>query len=278
MKKLWLLVGFMGTVFLSAGGTARASSPRGEGFHGRFLGHHGTPAFRMTRGARGDFRFPQRRFFRQRDHRFLVPQVIWPFYWYPSYDSAYYPFDSPYLDDGPGYGYADSGTPASSGYSRGTADQRPIVIVVGQGNSRPTNNSNAEYPNRNYGWVATDGQPRLMHSSREQIAEPQPSPVSPVIKDLAPAAKDPPAAGPTAPEIRPQTGAVDKLILVSWLKEEGRDVIYVQNTQTNDVQKITSEPNLDHFRIVEVHPNSDPRQFEAVISNGSEQIPVRFHF
>jgi hypothetical protein len=118
-----------------------------------------------------------------------------------------------------------------------------------------------------------------MHNSSEQIAEPPPLSVSPVIKDPAPAAKDPPAAGPAAPEIRPaQTGAVDKLVLVSWLKEDGKDVIYVQNTQTNDVQKITSEPNLDHFRIVEVHPNSDPRQFEAVISNGSDQIPVRFHF
>ena len=275
MKKLWLLVGFMGSVFVSAG----AASPRGDGFHGRFVGHHGGPAFGMTRGARGDFRFQQRRFLSQRDHRFFVPQVIWPVYWYPSYNSDYYPFDSSYLDDGPSYGYADSGTPAPSEYSRGTIDQRPIVIVVGQGNSRPTNNSTAEYPNRNYGWVAPEGQPRLMHNSSEQIAEPPSLSVSPVIKDPAPAAKDPPAAGPAAPEIRPaQTGAVDKLVLVSWLKEDGKDVIYVQNTQTNDVQKITSEPNLDHFRIVEVHPNSDPRQFEAVISNGSDQIPVRFHF
>jgi hypothetical protein len=279
MKKLWLLVGFMGSVFVSAGAPSGAASPRGEGFHGRFVGHHGGPAFRMTPGARGDFRFQQMRFLSQCGHRFFVPQVIWPVYWYPSYNSDYYPFDSSNLDDGPSYGYADSGTPAPSAYSRGTVDQRPIVIVVGQGNSRPTNNSTAEYPNRNYGWVAPEGQPRLMHNSSEQIAEPPPLSVSPVIKDPAPAAKDPPAAGPAAPEIRPaQTGAVDKLVLVSWLKEDGKDVIYVQNTQTNDVQKITSEPNLDHFRIVEVHPNSDPRQFEAVISNGSDQIPVRFHF
>ncbi len=117
-----------------------------------------------------------------------------------------------------------------------------------------------------------------MHNSSEQIAEPPPL-VSPVIKDPTPAAKDPPAVGSTASETRPtQTEGGDKLVLVSWLKEDGKDVIYVQNTQTNDVQKITSEPNLDHFRIVEIHPNSDPRQFEAVISNGSNQIPVRFHF
>jgi len=55
-------------------------------------------------------------------------------------------------------------------------------------------------------------------------------------------------------------------------------VIYVQNTETNDVQKITFEPNLDNFRIVELHPNADPKLFEAVISNGSQQGPVRFRF
>jgi hypothetical protein len=69
---------------------------------------------------------------------------------------------------------------------------------------------------------------------------------------------------------------LDKLVLVSWLDDAGKIVIFVQNTDTNDVQKITSEPNKDHFRIVEIHPNADPKLFEAVISNGSEQRPVRF--
>ena len=67
-------------------------------------------------------------------------------------------------------------------------------------------------------------------------------------------------------------------MLVSWLEDAGKDVIYVQNTDTQDVQKITSEPNLDHFRIVELHPNTDPKLFEAVISNGSQQGAVRFRF
>jgi hypothetical protein len=67
-------------------------------------------------------------------------------------------------------------------------------------------------------------------------------------------------------------------VLVGWLEDAGKEVIYVQNTETNDVQEITSEPNLDNFRIVELHPNADPKLFEAVISNGSQQGPVRFHF
>ena len=65
-----------------------------------------------------------------------------------------------------------------------------------------------------------------------------------------------------------QVAAFGNLVVVSWLEDAGKDVIYVQNTETNDVQKITYEPNLDNFRIVELHPNADPKLFEAVISNG----------
>jgi hypothetical protein len=73
-----------------------------------------------------------------------------------------------------------------------------------------------------------------------------------------------------------KASVLDKLALVSWLDDAGKIVIFVQNTETNDVQKITSEPNKDNFRIVEIHPNADPKLFEAVISNGSEKGPVKF--
>jgi hypothetical protein len=73
-----------------------------------------------------------------------------------------------------------------------------------------------------------------------------------------------------------KANVLDKLVLVSWLDDAGKIVIFVQNTETNDVQKVTSEPNKDHFRILEIHPNADPKLFEAVISNGSETGPVRF--
>jgi hypothetical protein len=81
-----------------------------------------------------------------------------------------------------------------------------------------------------------------------------------------------PAAAPAAP------GAFDKLVLVSWLKNNGKYVIFVQNTATNDTQEITREPNKNNIRIVEMHPNHNPRQVEAVISNGSEQGAVKFRF
>jgi hypothetical protein len=69
---------------------------------------------------------------------------------------------------------------------------------------------------------------------------------------------------------------LDNLVLVSWLNDAGKTVIFVQNTETNEVQRITSEPNKDHFRIVEIHPNADSKLFEAVISNGNEKGPVKF--
>jgi hypothetical protein len=69
---------------------------------------------------------------------------------------------------------------------------------------------------------------------------------------------------------------IDKLVLLSWLNEGGQTVIYVQNTETNEVQKITSEPNKDSLRIVEIHPNADPKLFEVVISDGSQQAAVKF--
>jgi hypothetical protein len=74
-----------------------------------------------------------------------------------------------------------------------------------------------------------------------------------------------------------KAGVFDKLVLLSWLNEDGKITVFVQNTETNDVQKITSEPNKDNFRIVEIHPNPDPKLFEVVISNGTEQAPVKFN-
>jgi hypothetical protein len=97
---------------------------------------------------------------------------------------------------------------------------------------------------------------------------------------VPPAVPQPAQTAAKSPQIRPpaQAGPFGNLVLVSWLQNAGKDVIYVQNTETNDVQKITSEPNLDNFRIVELHRNADPKLFEAVISNGSQQGPVRFRF
>jgi hypothetical protein len=97
---------------------------------------------------------------------------------------------------------------------------------------------------------------------------------------VPPAVPQPTQTPAKATQRRPQAqaGPFGNLVLVSWLQNAGKDVIYVQNTDTNEVEKITSESNLDNFRLVELHPNADPKLSEAVISNGSQKGPVRFHF
>jgi hypothetical protein len=45
--------------------------------------------------------------------------------------------------------------------------------------------------------------------------------------------------------------------------------------ETNKLQKVTSEPNKDHFRIIEIRPNADPKLVEALISNGTDQGTVK---
>jgi len=75
-----------------------------------------------------------------------------------------------------------------------------------------------------------------------------------------------------------QPGTFEKLALVSWLKDVEKDVSFVQNTETNNTQKITSEPNNENIRIVEMLPNDDPKLVEAIISNGREKGVVKFRF
>jgi hypothetical protein len=99
------------------------------------------------------------------------------------------------------------------------------------------------------------------------------TPVDPVVPQATPVPQQSPQTS-----VHTGTGPFSKFVVLSWLKDKGKDVIAVKNVETNDVQRITSQPNIDHFRIVEIHPNPDLRQFEAIISNGSDQGPVRFQF
>ena len=136
--------------------------------------------------------------------------------------------------------------------------------------------ANTAYVNSGYSSTDAAGQQRIVMQDPNEKIGPRADP-----RTFVPPAVPQPtqtAAKGTQTTPQAQAGAFGNLVLVSWLEDAGKDVIYVQNTETNDVQKITSEPNLDNFRIVELHPNADPKLFEAVISNGSQQGPVRFRF
>src|SRR6266436_6026520 len=76
--------------------------------------------------------------------------------------------------------------------------------------------------------------------------------------------------------VQAQPTLFNKLILLSWLNDGGSDFVFVQNTETNAVQKVTREPNADNLKLVEVHVNPDPRKVEVVLSHGAEKGIVKF--
>ena len=76
--------------------------------------------------------------------------------------------------------------------------------------------------------------------------------------------------------VQVRTTPFDKLILVSWLNDGGKDVVFVQNTETNEVQKVTNDPNPNNLRLVAIHQNADPKKADVILSNGGEQGSVKF--
>jgi hypothetical protein len=79
---------------------------------------------------------------------------------------------------------------------------------------------------------------------------------------------------PVAQAVQPK--AFDKFVLVSWLNDGGNDVVFIQNIETNEVQKITKDPNANSFRLVGIRKAPDPKDAEVVLSNGTEQGSVKF--
>jgi len=73
-----------------------------------------------------------------------------------------------------------------------------------------------------------------------------------------------------------QHSPFEKLFLTSWLKDGRSDVIFIQNLETNEVQKITAEPNQSNLRLIALHLDATPQLVEAVISDGKEQGSVKF--
>jgi hypothetical protein len=93
----------------------------------------------------------------------------------------------------------------------------------------------------------------------------------------APAVPGPERPAPvSSPSPGAPAGVFDNLALVSWFKQDGKDTVLVENTETKDVREITSKPNKDNLRIVEIHPNLNPKLSEVVISNGTDRRAIRF--
>ena len=81
---------------------------------------------------------------------------------------------------------------------------------------------------------------------------------------------------PAVPETPPS--ALDNLYLIGWLNDGDKELIYVQNWLTNEVQRITPRANDNNLRLIEIHLSSDLRLVNAVIAAGQERATVKFHF
>lgn len=241
------------------------------GFAARGLNSAGFRRGGFNRGFRG-------RFIARRNRPVFFQQYGWPGYWYPYADPLSYSYLEP--DSQPDYQYWDNSSAYGQQESTNRAvPQNPVVIVVNAANSRPTDSGAPIDPRgnggyANYAYVPTNGagQQRTVMQGPNERTRPDPvTPGDPVVPQATPVPQK-----NTQSSVR--TGPFSKFVVVSYLQDRGKDVVSVKNIETNDVQRITSQPNIDHLRLVEVHPNPDLRQFEAIISNGSDQGPVRFQF
>jgi hypothetical protein len=243
----------------------------GGGVHSGFVGRSPGAAFRMGHGIHRDF--ANRRFFCH-DRLIFFQQFAWPVNWYPYYDPLAYSYLEPDSD----YQYWDNSAASVQPQSfRRAVDRGPIVVVINTGNSRPMDSSsNAGYVNSGYISTSAVGQQRMVVREPNEETGSRTDPMTsatPAVPQVTPV-----AAQTAQTTLQTDAGVFGKLVLVSWLYDDGKDVIFVKNIETNDVQRITSQPNIDNFRIVEIHPNADPKQFEAIISNGIEQGAIRFRF
>lgn len=262
---------FIACALLTLSAACRAA-PFSDRMHGRSF-RMGS-GFRHNVGFRSPFARNQNRRFLRHGRRVFFQQLAWPVYWSP----YGYPYDYSYLDDGPDdndeYSVAST-APVQSEPSRPSVDRGPVVVIINKSDPLPTDSrANATYIDSAYRRTDPAGLPRTAVQDPNEKTGP---PSDPVIPPAVPQPAQTVAKGTQAtPPAQP--GVFGNLVLVSWLDDAGKDVIYVQNTETKDVQKITSEPNLDNFRILELHRNADPKLFEAIISNGTQQGPVRFRF
>ncbi|MBV9875366.1 MAG: hypothetical protein JO025_11605 [Verrucomicrobia bacterium] len=82
------------------------------------------------------------------------------------------------------------------------------------------------------------------------------------------------------PTLASPASPFSKLILVNWLHDKGKDIVFVEDTETNEVKKVTKDEgaNSDRLRLIEVVPNKNPGLIIAKLTNGKEEGIVRFKF
>jgi hypothetical protein len=234
-----------------AGGRGREFAFHDGRFHNRFFAH--------DRFFRRDRFFVHDRFFR-RHHRFDSNFAFVGFGfpdWYSNYDDSYSD-DYPNNDGEPGYDgqyFDESSVPTQSELARRANYLASLEGISSFGNPLAVGSSNDRGS-----YSSTSAAERDMNVVREP-------------NESTGAKADPVKL--FTPDPNTHGGTFANLILVGWLNDGGNYVVFVQNTETKKLQKVTSEPNKDHFRIIELRQNADPKLVEAVISNGTDQGTVK---
>jgi hypothetical protein len=273
MKTSFLLAGLVVSglsVFLDGaragpfgGGFRGGSAGRGfgAGFGRQGFGGGGSRAF-----VRPGFRFPNHGRFFVRHRRYpLVSILDLGAFGYPwGYPGDGYLYDSP----APDYQAASAGPqsdalpvaiqsePIQSAYQ-----PSPVYVVINTGNASPAAPA-AAGPGATGGYAPTGSTAQQTDRFQGPDAPAPPGPERPAPVH---------APSPGAP-----AGMFDRLALVSWFEQDGKDTALVEDTDAKDVREITSEPNKDNLRIVEIHPNVNPKLSEVIISDGTDQRAIRF--
>jgi hypothetical protein len=213
--------------------------------------------------TRNGFRLRSRRF----PSSYYVTPLIggWPYGWLPDWGAPY--FDDPGL-----YSTPDS---ASSGADPG---YEPQVTSSESQAAGPAVVSSAAVSSYYAGFLAG-----------QSHATPERAPMS--VNQGSPGVVPSNAAPSTVPETLPATASITppktrlkppseggpKYVLLSWLRDGGKDTVVIQNTETQQMQKVTTDPNAEHLRILELHPDVNP-QLSAVVVGGGSAAPETVRF
>jgi hypothetical protein len=98
------------------------------------------------------------------------------------------------------------------------------------------------------------------------------------LEDYSPLMKRNPFVLATVDVTPSRPSPFEKLFLEGWSRNDGQEVIFIRDSETNAVERLTINPNRDNLRLLVIHPNEDPQLVEALISDGSNQGLVKFHF
>jgi hypothetical protein len=229
--------------------------------------------------------------FEERHRRFLVtPFVVglgWPYssywYWPPYWDSYEDPNDYTLQDPNNDYQVAipqsenrsQSESPQPSDHQ--SESQFYAGLLTALALRTPEHHVSTGFPQS--GWpsqgaysqnLPQPGQNQEFGTEARPPGTPSPQP------GAAPSDTSRTLPGVAAASPGQRNDSLPKRILLSWFKEGGKEVALVEDTELKRVERVTTEPNSDHLRIVEVHSDINPQLSAVVISDGQKQETVRF--